>query len=92
MQRTPPRNLWPQRAAKKVGGQSELARRLSAYTGPDGKQPARPVTAQGVGGWCRSGVVPPTRVIAVEAVTGISRKLLRPDLYPSQPAVESEVA
>lgn len=28
--------------------------------------------------------VPPLRVIAVEKATGVSRSLLRPDLYPAQ--------
>lgn len=85
-----PANLWPKRAAEKVGGQSALARLLSTYTGPDGKQAPRPVSPQGVGDWCRRGNVPPTRVLAIEAVTGISRHLLRPDLYPGKAAVQSE--
>ena len=32
--------------------------------------------------WLRQGRVPPLRVLAVEAATGVSRTALRPDLYP----------
>jgi DNA-binding transcriptional regulator YdaS (Cro superfamily) len=32
--------------------------------------------------WCARGSVPALRVLAVEAATGVSRKALRPDLYP----------
>lgn len=35
------------------------------------------------------GVVPPEHVIAVEAATGISRHVLRPDIYPTDPAPQS---
>lgn len=31
-------------------------------------------------------VVPPTRVLAVEKVTGVPRHLLRPDIYPAPEA------
>lgn len=33
-------------------------------------------------------MVPPRRVLAVEKATGISRFLLRPDIYPPQEAAE----
>ena len=33
-------------------------------------------------------MVPPRRVLEVEKVTGISRFLLRPDIYPPQEAAE----
>ena len=32
--------------------------------------------------------VPPRRVLAVERVTGVSRFLLRPEIYPPQEAAE----
>ena len=37
---------------------------------------------QAVQKWCASGRLPPLRVLAVEAATGVSRKALRPDIYP----------
>lgn len=75
---TPPETAI-QKAARLVGGQSELARRLSAI-GP-------PITPQGVGAWCRDedGRVPSGRVLDVERVTEsrVTRYDLRPDLYPA---------
>jgi TorA maturation chaperone TorD len=59
-----------ERAISAAGGISALARRIGV------SQPA-------VSGWTR---VPPDRVLAVEAVTGISRSDLRPDLYPALPS------
>ncbi len=56
------------RAVDKAGGQSALARILG-------------VRPQAVQKWCASGVVPPLRVLAVEAATGVCRKALRPDMY-----------
>lgn len=64
-------NPFPQAAADAVGGQSELARLLSPQ-----------LTPQGVGKWCRTGVIPAERVIEVERLTGVSRHNLRPDIYP----------
>jgi len=52
-------------AIARMGGISQLARALGL------SQPT-------VSGWRR---VPPHRVIAIEALTGISRRILRPDLY-----------
>lgn len=54
-----------ERALSSIGGVSSLARAIGV------SQPA-------VSGWKR---VPPDRVLAVEAATGISRTELRPDLY-----------
>lgn len=48
---------------------AELARRLR-------------ITVQAVSGWRASGKIPPGRVLAVEAVTGVPRHALRPDFYP----------
>ena len=58
-----------------VGGSSGLARAISEATG-------YPITPQAVGQWR---VVPPTRVLAVEKITGISRYELRPDIYGPAP-------
>ena len=56
-------------AVDKGGGQSALARKLG-------------VRPQAVQKWCALGRVPVLRVLAVEALTGVSRKKLRPDIYP----------
>ena len=68
------KKVSPQQAAvihavDKAGGQSALARKLG-------------VKPQAVQKWCASGKIPPLRVLAVEAATGVSRKKLRPDIYP----------
>lgn len=47
------------------------------------------VTAEGVRLWCK-GDVPVKRVLSLEELTGISRHVLRPDIYP--PAPESASA
>jgi DNA-binding transcriptional regulator YdaS (Cro superfamily) len=45
------------------------------------------VTPQAVSQWRQ---VPPLRVLKVEAVSGVSRHLLRPDLYPPPRHEEAE--
>jgi DNA-binding transcriptional regulator YdaS (Cro superfamily) len=57
------------RAVDKLGGQTAAARKLG-------------VTQQAVQYWIKTGRVPPLRVLALEAVSGVSRKALRPDIYP----------
>ena len=59
-------------AVEAAGGAAALARRLGI------KQPS-------VFGWKK---VPARRAIAVEAITGIPRERLRPDIYPPQEAAE----
>lgn len=56
-------------AIDKLGGQTAAARKFS-------------VTQQAVQYWLKSGRLPPLRVLAVEAASGVSRKALRPDIYP----------
>lgn len=53
-------------AKEKGGGTVALARALG-------------VTSQAISQWAR---IPAERVLEVERVTGVSRHLLRPDLYP----------
>ncbi len=59
-----------ERAKERVGGQAELAKRIG-------------VSAQAISQWEE---VPPLRVLAVEAASGVSRHDLRPDLYPLEEA------
>lgn len=51
------------------GGQTKLAKKLN-------------IKPQNVQHWCLTGVIPAKHVINVEKATGISRHILRPDLYP----------
>ena len=62
-----------ERAVRVVGSQSALARILAC-------------TPQHVQKMCASGHVPAIRVLKIESATGISRNLLRPDLYPDHSA------
>ena len=68
------RDAGLERAIDAAGGVAQLARKIG-------------IAQPSVSNWNR---VPPQRVIAVEAATGISRKELRPDLY-SEPAAADEV-
>ena len=58
-----------ERAVRAAGSQSALARILAC-------------TPQHVQKMCASGHVPASRVLKIESATGVSRNLLRPDLYP----------
>ena len=60
-------------AISSVGGVKKLAAELGI------KQPS-------VSGWKR---VPAERVISVEKISGVSRTVLRPDIYPSETAQEN---
>lgn len=60
-----------QKAREAKGGSAGLAAAISELTG-------KTITPQAISQWK---VVPPTRVLAVEKVTGISRHELRPDIY-----------
>jgi TorA maturation chaperone TorD len=58
-------------ALRATGGTSELARKLG-------------ISQPSVSNWTR---VPAERVLAVEALSGVDRKTLRPDLYPDDAAL-----
>lgn len=58
--------IW--QAIRAVGGQSALAREVGC-------------TPQAVQKWCARNTIPSQRVLAVEQASGISREILRPDLY-----------
>ena len=60
-------------AMDRVGGGAELARRIVK----SGKR--QKLARQAIYQWDR---VPPDLVLTVEDITGISRTILRPDLYP----------
>ncbi|MCA3256286.1 MAG: helix-turn-helix domain-containing protein [Alphaproteobacteria bacterium] len=64
-----------------AGSQSELARRVG-------------VTQSTLWGWLnKAGRTPAEYVLKIEAATGVSRSLLRPDLYPSvDPADDASTA
>lgn len=66
-------------AAKAAGSQTALAKALGC-------------TPQNVQWMCSTGSVPAKHVLKIEAVTGISRHQLRPDLYPeSSPTLDANV-
>ena len=68
------RDAGLERAIDAAGGVAQLARKIG-------------IAQPSVSNWNR---VPAERVIAVESATGVSRKVLRPDLY-SEPAVTGAV-
>jgi len=47
------------------------------------------VTPPTIHSWIKAGRVPATRVIAVEAVTGVSRYALRPDVFGPAPGPDA---
>jgi DNA-binding transcriptional regulator YdaS (Cro superfamily) len=67
------RDAGLERAIDAAGGVAQLARKIG-------------IAQPSVSNWNR---VPGQRVIAVEGATGVSRKVLRPDLY-SEPAVPDD--
>jgi DNA-binding transcriptional regulator YdaS (Cro superfamily) len=59
-------------ACEKAGGQTALARALG-------------LRSQGsISRWVATGRVPAERVLDIERITGVSRRALRPDLYPRE--------
>jgi DNA-binding transcriptional regulator YdaS (Cro superfamily) len=60
------------RAVEAAGGFTALGRRLK-------------ISGEAIMQWDR---VPPLRVLQVERITGVSRHLLRPDVYPAREAAE----
>lgn len=60
-------------ALERAGGVTELAKKLTAA--------GTKITKSAVSQWERC---PVNRVLDVEAVTGVARHVLRPDIYPPQ--------
>lgn len=56
------------KAIEKAGGMTKLARKVG-------------VTPQCVNGWVARKRVPPEQCVRIEAVTGVSRRQLRPDIF-----------
>lgn len=66
-----------EKACAAVGGQTELAKKLTAS--------GRKISAQGVSWWCTEiKAVPASRgwALAVSQITGLSLHELNPDVYP----------
>lgn len=63
-------------AKRALKGNTGLARALSEEAPPE-----RTLTPQAISQWKQ---VPAERVLEVERVSGVSRHLLRPDLYPAE--------
>jgi TorA maturation chaperone TorD len=64
-----------EQAIRAVGGISELARRIG-------------ISQPSVSNWSR---VPAERVLSVEAVSGVAREILRPDLYAQSPEPQDAI-
>src|SRR5262249_19171370 len=74
LKRTVMRDPGLSEALRAVGGVSELARKIG-------------ISQPSISNWTR---VPADRVRAVEAATGVSRAILRPDLYQSDRKAETD--
>lgn len=64
---------------ERCGGIGKAAELISEYETQQGNQG---VTYQSLQDWMRTGSVPPRRVLAVEAVSGIPCTVLDPATYP----------
>ncbi|HEV7278422.1 MAG TPA: YdaS family helix-turn-helix protein [Devosiaceae bacterium] len=70
-------------AVECAGGQAALASKVNEVQLP---MPAvEPKTRGHVSTWKRRGACPPNMVLRIEAVTGISRHQLRPDVFGHEP-------
>src|SRR6266700_5275313 len=69
------RDLGLEEAIRVAGGAGALARKIG-------------ISQPSISNWSR---VPPERVLAVEAATGIGRAILRPDLYGEQPGMAGDL-
>lgn len=65
--------------------------RALSETGLDAVARAADISVQAVSKWRRAGV-PPNRVLLLEQLSGVSRSVLRPDLYPMETRSPSRVA
>lgn len=70
-----------ERAVAAAGGPVALSRALS--------ESGQRISSQAIGQWRR---VPAERALEVEALSGISRFELRPDVYGEAPAADEQVA
>src|SRR6266851_5084940 len=70
------RDVGLDEAIRVAGGIGALARKIG-------------ISQPSVSNWSR---IPAERVVSVEAATGVSRALLRPDLYAEQPDLYAEPA
>ena len=69
------RDLGLEEAIRVAGGGGALARKIG-------------ISQPSISNWSR---VPPERVLAVEAATGVGRAILRPDLYGEQPGMAGDL-
>jgi DNA-binding transcriptional regulator YdaS (Cro superfamily) len=69
MKKPPPETIALLHAVDILGGQTATAKTMN-------------VTQQAVQYWCKRGRVPALQTLKLEAVSGVSRSKLRPDLYP----------
>ena len=69
MKKPRPETVALLQAVDRMGGQTSTAKKLG-------------ISQQAVQFWIKQGKVPPLRVLALEAASGVSRKALRPDMYP----------
>ncbi len=69
------RDLGLEEAIRVAGGAGALARKIG-------------ISQPSISNWSR---VPPERVLAVEAATGVGRAILRPDLYGEQPGMAGDL-
>lgn len=69
-----------------------LTRAISAAGGVTNLAHALGVRQSVVGNWRGRGRVPAERVLAIEALTGVSRYDLRPDVFGSVPVAQGEAS
>lgn len=68
-------------AVRLAGSQAAFARAMS--------RPDRPVSQQNVSSWQRKGRLPADLVLRTEALTGVRRERLRPDVFCEPSEIEA---